>query len=139
MMRALLPLVLLPLAAHPVRANPPANETKSGGCLELKLDGRSTPCNHDFLFVDNGRGEVNFVTGYRGGQTKPEMVVNFATAQAPDMENAYGYALRLTHVTLMTVGDPDRQRHWPAKGLCASWSSLTRCGPARRRCGRTSS
>ena len=46
------------------------------------------------------------------------MVINFATAQAPDMENAYGYALRLTHVTLMSVGAPDQQRHWPATGLC---------------------
>ena len=118
MMRAMLPLALLPLAAHPARANPPVDETKSGGCLELKLDGRPTPCNHDFRLVDDGKGEVNFVTGFREGQTKPEMVVNFTTTQAPDMDNAYGYALRLTNVTLMTVGAPDRQRHWPAKGIC---------------------
>ncbi|MDP4006321.1 hypothetical protein [Methylobacterium sp. NEAU K] len=115
MMRAMLPLALLLLAAHPARANPPVDETKFGGCLALKLDGRPTPCNHDFRLADDGKGEVNFVTGYREAQAKPEMVVNFATAQAPYMENAYGYALRLTH---MTVGAPERQRHWPAKGLC---------------------
>ncbi|TXN82706.1 hypothetical protein [Methylobacterium sp. WL8] len=118
MMRAMLPLALLLLATHPARANPPIDETKSGGCLELKLDGRTSPCNHDFRLVDDGKGKVNFVTGYQEGQAKPEMVVNFATTQAPDMEKAYGYALRLTNVTLMTVGAPDRQRHWRAKGIC---------------------
>ncbi|POR41330.1 hypothetical protein [Methylobacterium sp. V23] len=117
MMRAILPLSLV-LAVSPAWANPPVDETKTGGCLELKIDGRPTPCNHDFRLVDDGKGEVNFVTGYREGQAKPEMVVNFATAQVPNMENAYGYALRLTQVTLMTVGSPDQQRHWPAKGLC---------------------
>lgn len=118
MMRVMLLLAQLLLAAYPAWATPPVDETKSGGCLELKLDGRPTPCNNDFRLVDDGKGEVNLVTGYREAQAKLEMVVNFATAQAPDMENTYGYALRLTHVTLMTVGSPDRQQHWPAKGLC---------------------
>lgn len=118
MMRAMLPLSLLLLAAHPARANPPVDEIKSGGCLELKLDGKPVSCNHDFRLVDDGKGEIDFVTGYRAAQAKPEMVVNFATAQKPDMENAYGYALRLTHVTLMTVGAPNQQRHWSATGLC---------------------
>ncbi|KQO73440.1 hypothetical protein [Methylobacterium sp. Leaf89] len=117
MMRAILPLSLV-LAVSPAWANPPVDETETGGCLELKLDGRPASCNHDFRLVDDGKGEVNFVTGYREGQAKPEMVVNFATAQVLNMENAYGYALGLTHVTLMTVGAPDQQRHWPAKGLC---------------------
>ncbi|MGF3027923.1 hypothetical protein ACQVP2_34665 [Methylobacterium aquaticum] len=117
MMRAILPLAFV-LAVLPAWAHQPVDETKSGGCLELKIDGRPTSCNHDFRLVDDGQGEVNFVTGYRETSARPEIVVNFATAQAPDMENAYGYALRLTNVTLMTVGAPDRQRHWPAKGLC---------------------
>ncbi|KQO90893.1 hypothetical protein ASF36_21925 [Methylobacterium sp. Leaf90] len=118
MMRATLPLGLLLLAAHPAQANPPVDEIKSGGCLELKVDGKPASCNQDFRLVDDGKGEVNFVTGYRAAQAKPEMVINFATAQTPDMENAYGYALRLMHVTLMTVGAPNQQRHWPVTGLC---------------------
>ncbi|AMB47581.1 hypothetical protein [Methylobacterium sp. AMS5] len=117
MLRAILPLGLL-LAAHPARANPSVDEIKSGGCLELKVDGKPASCNHDFRLVDDGKGEIDFVIGYRAAQAKPGMVVNFATAQTPDMENAYGYALRVTHVTLMTVGAPNQQQHWPAKGLC---------------------
>ncbi|CAA2105947.1 hypothetical protein MBUL_03443 [Methylobacterium bullatum] len=46
------------------------------------------------------------------------MVVAFTTAQTPDMENAYGYALRVNSLTLMPVGAPDTQKHWPATGLC---------------------
>jgi hypothetical protein len=45
-------------------------------------------------------------------------VLALFTAQAPDMENAYGYALRLTNVTLMTYDKPDSQRMWKAAGLC---------------------
>jgi hypothetical protein len=118
MMRALLPLGLLLLAAHQAHANPPVDETKTGGCLELKLDGRPTPCNHDFRLVDDGNGEVSFVTGYGDGKTAPKTVLALFTAQALDMENAYGYALRLTDVTLMTYGRPDGQRRWKAAGLC---------------------
>ncbi len=40
------------------------------------------------------------------------------TAQRPTLENAYGYALRLTNVTLMTNDKPDSQRMWKAAGLC---------------------
>ena len=116
MMRAMLPLVLL--AANPAQANPPVDETKSGACLELKLDGRLAPCNGDFRFVDDGRGEISFVTGYGDGRGTPKTVLALFTAQAPDMENAYGYALRLTNVTLMTYDKPDSQRMWKAAGLC---------------------
>ncbi|GJE41588.1 hypothetical protein [Methylobacterium soli] len=118
MMRAMLPLGLLLLAIHPAQANPPVDETKSGGCLELKLDGRPTPCNHDFRFVDDGKGEISFVTGYGDGRAAPKTVLALFTAQTPDMENAYGYALRLTNVTLMTYDKPASQRMWKAAGLC---------------------
>lgn len=118
MMRAMLPLALLLLAAHPARANPPVDDIKSGGCLELKLDGRTTLCNHDFRLVDDGQGEISFVTGYGDGWGVPKMVLALFTAQAPDMENAYGYALRLTNVVMMTYDRPTTQRMWKAAGLC---------------------
>lgn len=118
MMRATLTSGLLLLAAHPAQANPPVDEVKRGGCLELKLDGKTTRCNNDFRLVDDGAGEVSFVTGYGDGRSAPKTVLALFTAQAPDMENAYGYALRLTNVTLMTYGKPDGQRMWKAAGLC---------------------
>lgn len=117
MMRATLTLGLL-LAAHPAWANPPVDEVKQGGCLELRLDGISTPCNDDFRLVDDGAGEVSFVTGYGDGRSAPKTVLALFTAQATDMENDYGYALRLTGVTLMTYSRPDGQRMWKASGLC---------------------
>ncbi len=43
MMRAMLPLALSLLASYPARANPPVDDMKSGGCLELRLDGRPHP------------------------------------------------------------------------------------------------
>lgn len=118
MLRATLTFVLLLLAANPARANPPVDEIKNGGCLELKLDGKPTPCNNDFRLVDDGAGEVSFVTAYGDGRAAPKTVLALFTAQAPDMENAYGYALRLTNVTLMTYGKPDGQRMCKAAGLC---------------------
>lgn len=118
MMRALMPLGLLLLAAHPARANPPVDDMNSGRCLELKVNGKSTVCNHDFRLVDDGKGEISFVTGYGDGRAAPKTVVALFTAQTPDLENAYGYALRVTNVTLMTDGQPDGQRMWKATGLC---------------------
>ncbi|MBY0251303.1 MAG: hypothetical protein K2X54_07965 [Methylobacterium organophilum] len=118
MTRTLISLALILLAAHPARANPPVDETKAGACLELKLDGRSSSCNHDFRLVDDGAGEVSFVTGYGDGRLAPKKVLALFTAQTSDMENTYGYALRLTNVTLMTYGQPDSQRMWKAAGLC---------------------
>ncbi|MGU3662593.1 hypothetical protein ACLBX9_00165 [Methylobacterium sp. A49B] len=118
MMRATLTLGLLLLAAHPARANPPVDEVKQGGCLELKLDGKPAPCNPDFRLVDDGAGEVSFVTGYGDGWSATKTVLALFTTQAPDMENAYGYALRLTNVTLMTYDKPTTQRMWKAAGLC---------------------
>ncbi|KQT09032.1 hypothetical protein ASG40_10230 [Methylobacterium sp. Leaf399] len=115
--RATLTLALL-LAAPAAHANPPVDETKAGLCLELKVDGQVRRCNHDFRLVDDGQGEITLVTGYDEAKAGVKTVVAFATAQAPAMENAYGYALRLTSVTLMPVGNPDSQRHWPATGLC---------------------
>ncbi|KQU05132.1 hypothetical protein ASG60_00060 [Methylobacterium sp. Leaf469] len=34
------------------------------------------------------------------------------------MENAYGYALRVTNLTLMTYDKPTSQRMWKATGAC---------------------
>ncbi len=117
MMRAILPLAFV-LAVLPALAKQPVDETKSGGCLELKIDGRPTPCNHDFRFVDDGQGEISFVTGYGDGRAAPKTVLALFTAHTPDMENAYGYALRLTNVTLMDYDRPTTQRMWKATGLC---------------------
>jgi hypothetical protein len=117
MTRAMLPLALL-LATQPAQANPPVDQIKEGRCLELKVDGQAKSCNDDFRLVDNGRGEVNFVTGYNDGRGSPKTVVALFTTQAPDMENAYGYALRLSHVTLMPSAAPASQRMWKATGLC---------------------
>ena len=117
-MRATLTFGHLLLAAHAARANPPVDEVKRGECLELKLDGKTTPCNPDFRLVNDGACEVSFVTGYGDGRSAPKTVLALFTTQAPDMENAYGYALRLTNVTLMTYGKPDGQRTWRAAGLC---------------------
>ncbi|KOX53562.1 hypothetical protein ADL19_15830 [Streptomyces purpurogeneiscleroticus] len=83
-MRAMPSLALMLLAIQPALANPPVDEIKSGGCLELKLDGRPTPCNHDFRFVDDGKGEVSFVTGYGDGRAAPKTVLALFTAQTPD-------------------------------------------------------
>lgn len=118
MTRTLMTLALILLADHPARANPLVDETKAGGCLELKLDGRPTSCNHDFRLVDDGAGEVSFVTAYGDGRIDLKTVLALFTAQTSDMENAYGYALRLTNVTLITYGQPDGQRMWNAAGLC---------------------
>ncbi|KQP07885.1 hypothetical protein ASF28_12355 [Methylobacterium sp. Leaf99] len=126
-MRAMLPLALLLLAAFSAGANPPVNETKSGGCLELKLDGQSAPFNHDFRLVDNGKREISFVTGYCDGRTTPKTVLALFTVQTPDMDNAYGYALSLTNVTLMTYDRPTHQRMWIAAGLYF----LVKPGPVR--------
>lgn len=118
MLRVTLTFVLMLLAANPARANPPVDEVKNGGCLELKLDGKPTHCNNDVRLVDDGAGEVSFVTGYGDGRAASKTVLALFTAQAPDMENAYGHALRLTNVTLMTYGKPDGQRMWKAAGPC---------------------
>ncbi|RVU14179.1 hypothetical protein [Methylobacterium oryzihabitans] len=117
MMRAILPLALV-LAILPAWAKQPVDEIKSGGCLELKIDDRPTPCNHDFRLIDDGQGEVSFVTGYGDGRGAPKTVLALFTAQTPDMENAYGYALRLTSITLMTYDKPHTERVWKAAGLC---------------------
>ena len=118
MKRTTLALCLVLLTGGAARANPPVDETQNGGCLELKVDGKPTPCNQDFRLVDDGRGEVAFVTAYGDGKAKPKTVVAFFTAQSPEMENAYGYALRVTDVTLMTDHAPASQRMWKATGLC---------------------
>ncbi len=116
MTRTLFTFALLLLAAHPAQANPAVDATKAGLCLELKVDGRNQPCNTDFRLVDDGKGEVSFVTGY--GQGNARTVMALFTRQTPDLENAYGYALRLTAVTLMPADRPDNQRLYPATGLC---------------------
>lgn len=100
-------------------ANPPVDEIKRGLCLDLKVNGTLTPCNHSLRLVDDGRGSVTFVTGYGEGRREPKTVAGFATTQTPDMENAYGYALRVTGVTLMAAGAAaDTQREHVATGLC---------------------
>lgn len=114
-----IPMMLgLLLAAGPAWANPPVDEMHDGGCLELKLDGKPTPFNHTLRLVDDGAGEGSFVTGYGDGQGTAKTVLALFTAQARDMENAYGYALRLTEVTLMPFDKPAGQRMWKAAGLC---------------------
>lgn len=117
MTRTLMTLGMLLLAGSATRANPSIDETKAGLCVELKVDGQTRPCNGDFRLVDDGEGEVSFVTGYGEARTG-KTVVAFFTTQTPDMENAYGYALRIGSVNLMPVGAPDKQRIWPASGLC---------------------
>lgn len=92
MTRTLMTLALMSLAANSARTNPPVDETKTGGCLELELDGGPTPCNHDFRLVDSA---VSFVTGYGDGRIAPKTVLALFSVQTSDMENAYGYALRL--------------------------------------------
>lgn len=114
MTRTLFTLGLLLLAAQPTQANPAVDATKAGLCLELKVDGRNQPCNNDFRLVDDGKGEVSFVTGY--GQGNARTVMALFTRQTPDLEN--GYALRLTAVTLMPTDRPDSQPLYPATGLC---------------------
>ena len=112
---AILGLVLL---AGPVQANPPVDEMKKGLCLDLRVNDKVKPCNNDLRLVDDGRGEVMFVTGYGETRAAPTSVLAFTTAQTPDMENAYGYALRITSVTLMAYDKPVTQRVHPATGLC---------------------
>ena len=116
MTRTLMTLGFL-LASGAAWANPSVDEMKAGLCLDLKVDGQTRPCNGDLRLVDDGAGEVSFVTGYGDARTG-KMVAAFFTAQTPDLENAYGYALRVTGVTLMVYDKPDSQRLWPAGGLC---------------------
>lgn len=116
--RTMLVLALALPAAGAAWANPPVETVNRGACLELKVDGKPAPCNGDFRLVDDGAGEVSLVTGYGDGRAAPKTVAAFFTAQAPNMENAYGYALRVTGVTLMPHDRPDNQRLWKAGGLC---------------------
>lgn len=118
MKRTMIVLALAMLASEAAQANPPVDEVNAGHCLELKINGQATSCNNDLRLVDDGKGEVTFVTGYGDGKTGAKMVVAFTTAQTPDMENTYGYALRVNSLTLMPVGAPDTQKHWSATGLC---------------------
>jgi hypothetical protein len=118
MTRTTMTLALVLLAGGPARANPPVDDINSETCLELKIDGRTKSCNGDFRLVDGGTGEVSLTTGYGDPKADPKTVVAFFTEQKPSMENAYGYALRVTSVTLMTYDRPDDQRLWPAGGLC---------------------
>lgn len=115
---SLLSLLPLALTSGALAANPPVDEVKNGRCLEMKVDGRVTPCNSDMRFVDDGKGTVHLVSGYGDSGVETRTVMSFKTTQAPDMENAYGYALRVTNVTLMPSAAPERQRHSPATGLC---------------------
>lgn len=117
MTRTMMTLALVLLTGS-ARANPPVDDIKSGICLELKIDGRTKPCNGDFRLVDDGAGEVSLTIGYGEPKAGPKTVVALFTEQKPDMENAYGYALRVTSVTLMIYDRPDDQRLWPAGGLC---------------------
>ncbi|WP_019904149.1 hypothetical protein [Methylobacterium sp. 77] len=118
MKRTIIALAFAMLSGEAAQANPPVDEVNAGHCLELKVNGQAAPCNNDLRLVDDGKGEVTFVAGYGDGKIGAKMVVAFTTAQTPDMENAYGYALRVNSLTLMPVGAPDTQKHWPATGLC---------------------
>lgn len=118
MTRTMMTRALVLLAGGPTKANPPVDKINSGVCLELKVDGRIAPCNGDFRRVDDGAGEVSLMTFYGDPKAGPKAVVAFFTEQTPDIENAFGYALRATGVTLMTHDRPDRQRLWSTGGLC---------------------
>lgn len=118
MKRMMIALALAMLSGEAAQAIPPVDDVNAGHCLELKINGQATPCNNDLRLVDDDKGEVTFVTGYGDGKSGAKMVVAFTTAQKPDMENTYGYTLRVNSLILMPVSAPDTQKHWPATGLC---------------------
>lgn len=99
-------------------ARPAADKIHSGLCLELKVDGRDRPCNGDLRLKDDGRGTVDFITGYGGERGAARTVVDFEVRQSADLENAYGYAFRVSALRLMTFDATETRTVWAASGLC---------------------
>lgn len=65
-MRNLSIAAALILLAGAASANEPVDKVQQGLCLELKVDGASKPCNNDMLLKDDGKGSVDFITGFVG-------------------------------------------------------------------------
>lgn len=97
---------------------PAADDIHTGQCLELKVDGRDRPCNGDMRLKDDGRGTVDFITGYDGERGAARTAVDFEVRQSAELENAYGYAFRVSTLRLMTSDAPRTRTVWAATGLC---------------------
>ena len=110
--------LLSTVLAQPLAANEPVDGIERGACLELKVDGISRPCSNDMRLSDDGKGTVDLITGFLGTSGPRKTVLNFVTAQRADMENSYGYALRVTAVRTMTYDEPASRITQPATGLC---------------------
>lgn len=117
-MRNLSIAAALTLLAGAASANEPVDKVQQGLCLELKVDGASKPCNNDMLLKDDGKGSVDFITGFTGERGAKKTVVDFELTQTPDLENSYGYAFRVRGVRLMTYDDSDSTTIYPATGIC---------------------
>lgn len=115
---------MLPIAAVLISiagaamANPPVDEVQNGLCLELKVDGVSKPCNNDMLLQDDGKGSLDFITGYTAERGAKKTVVDFKLTQTPDLENSYGYAFRVNGIKLMTYDDNSSITTYAATGIC---------------------
>jgi hypothetical protein len=115
---------MLPIAAALISiagaamANPPVDEVKNGLCLELKVDGVSKPCNNDMLLQDDGKGSLDFISGYTAERGAKKTVVDFKLTQTPDLENSYGYAFRVNAIKLMTYDDNSSVATYAATGIC---------------------
>lgn len=99
-------------------ARPASDRIHAGRCLELKVDGRDWPCNGDMRLKDDGRGTVDFITGYAGERGAARTVVDFEVRQSAELENAYGYAFRVSTLRLMAFDAPETRTAWAATGLC---------------------
>ena len=117
-MRMLLIAAALTSCASAAMANPPLDEVQNGACLEFKVDGVSKPCNNDMLLKDDGKGSVDFITGYTAERGAKKTVVDFELTQTPDLENSYGYAFRVRGIRLMTYDDNTSTTMYPATGIC---------------------
>ncbi|GJE61651.1 hypothetical protein [Methylobacterium trifolii] len=113
----LIALAIISFAGAAV-ANPPIDEVQNGLCLELKVDGVTKACNNDMLLKDDGKGSLDFITGFTGERGAKKTVVDFELTQTSDLENSYGYALRIRGIKLMTYDDNTSISPYPATGIC---------------------
>ena len=67
---------------------------------------------------DDGGGTVDIITGYGGERGAAMTAVDFEMRQTADLENAYGYAFRVSALRLMTFDAPETRTVWAATGLC---------------------
>ncbi|GAB6841733.1 hypothetical protein HNR00_004766 [Methylorubrum rhodinum] len=119
------PVPAAPAAGAPAPEGPAGSAARSavdtihaGRCLELKVDGRDRPCNGDMRLKDDGGGTVDIITGYGGERGAAMTAVDFEMRQTADLENAYGYAFRVSALRLMTFDAPETRTVWAATGLC---------------------